>query len=102
MNRQEPTGTEDEARLLVIPEGLEFSALELALDTRTGDLSFNWEPLELICAASGLDLDALIEESDDALSELINAWYEAHVAAGGAPDDVQERLLKEAEEDGGR
>lgn len=89
----------DDARLLVIPEGLMFSALELARDPRSGDLSFNWEPIEEICAASGIDLDALIEESEENLSELLLAWYEAHLAAGGEADPVQEALRSEAEEE---
>ena len=101
MTRHDSSAPDDDARLLVIPPGLDFATLELALDPDSGDISFNWEPLEQICAASGLDLDALIEESEDALSELITAWYEAHVEAGGAPDDIQERLMREAEEDAG-
>jgi len=73
--------------------------LELARDPRSGDLSFNWEPIEEICAASGIDLDALIEESEENLSELLLAWYEAHLAAGGEADPVQEALRSEAEEE---
>lgn len=88
--------------MLVIPDGLEFRTLELSRDRRTGDLSFNWEPVEQICAASGLDLDALIEESEENLSELIQVWYEAHLAAGGAADPVQEILLREAEAEAAR
>ena len=99
MTPDNPSPEDDEARLLMIPPELDFSALELALDPISGDISFNWEPLDQICAASGLDLDALMEESEDALSELITAWYEAHLAAGGAPDEVQEYLLQQAEDE---
>jgi hypothetical protein len=97
-----PDDEPDDSRVLVIPEGLDFGALELSRDRRTGDLSFNWEPVEQICVASGLDLDALIEESEENLSELIQAWYEAHLAAGGAADPVQETLLREAEAEAAR
>lgn len=86
-----------EGAVLVIPEDLTFAMLELARDRRTGDLSFNWEPIERICAASDLDLDTLLAESGENLSELILAWYEAHLAAGGPPDPVQESLLQEVE-----
>ena len=99
MTQDDPSPQDDDSRLLVIPPGLDFATLELALDPHSGDISFNWEPLEQICEASGIDLDALMEESEDALSELITAWYEAHIEAGGAPDDIQERLMREAEED---
>lgn len=101
MSKSPAPTPEDDARMLVIPPDLDFAALELALDPESGDLSFNWEPLEVICAASGLDLDALLDESEDNLSELISAWYEAQLAAGGAPDPVQEQLLQEIEDDPG-
>lgn len=83
---------------LVIPDDVRFEDLQLARDPQNGDITFDWTPVERICAASGLDLARLEDPACDDLSELIVAWYEAHLAAGGAPDEVQEALL--AEEDG--
>jgi len=84
---------------LHIPPELDFAALALARDSVTGDITFEWAPLEQICAANALDPSMLEEEDSDIVSELIVAWYEAHLAAGGAPDPIQEGLLLE-EDDG--
>jgi len=82
---------------LVIPGDVRFEDLHLARDPLRGDITFDWTPIERICAASGLDPARLEDPASDDLSELIVAWYEAHLAGGGAPDPVQEALLAEDE-----
>ncbi len=79
---------------IIIPEGLDFEALKLSRDTQTGDIEFEWSPIEKICEASGLEFE-LFQRSEDNVSGLIMAWYAEHVARGGAPDPVQEDLIAE-------
>ncbi len=79
-----------------IPEDINFADLNLMRDPVTGDISFDWAPLERICEASGLDLAILDDESEDYVSELIIEWYAVHLARGGAPDPVQDALIAEA------
>jgi hypothetical protein len=81
---------------LRIPDDLDFADLKLARDPATGDLSFDWSPLEKICEASGIDPALLDDPDEDYVSELIIEWYAAHLARGGAPDFVQEALIAEA------
>jgi hypothetical protein len=81
---------------LHIPSDVDFSDLHLARDPITKDLSFDWEPLERICDASGVKLEKLLEEREEVLAELIVAWYEVHRNSGGEPDLVQEQLIAEA------
>jgi hypothetical protein len=45
--------------------------------------------------AIDLDLDAIVQGPRPLVGLLIAAWYEAHLAQGGAPDPVQEDLLEE-------
>ncbi len=93
------SNTEEDPFNIRIPENLKFSDLQLARDPHTGDISFDWTPIEQICEASGIDIAVFDDEDEDALSELIIAWYQAHLASGGAPDPVQEELIAEADEE---
>jgi hypothetical protein len=80
-----------------IPAGLAFADLKLARDPQTGDVSFDQAVIEQICEANGLAPDHFMVRHEDALAELLTAWYRAHLAAGGAPDPVQEDLIAEAQ-----
>ena len=80
---------------LAIPEGLAFEALKLTRDQTTGEVEFDWAPIEAICAASGVDVEVFKHGPEDNVSALIVAWYRAHLAGGGAPDAVQEQILAE-------
>ena len=77
-----------------IPDHIKFADLKLARDP-DGMVSFDWEPIEAICHASGVDIDLLKLGPEDNASALINAWYRAHINAGGEPDPVQEDLIAE-------
>jgi hypothetical protein len=96
------SNTEEDPLNIRIPEDLKFSDLQLARDPLTGDISFDWTPIERICEASGIDIAIFDDEEEDALSELIIEWYQAHLASGGAPDPVQEELIAEADNEESR
>lgn len=79
---------------IVIPGDLPFSDLKLARDA-DGSVSFDWAPIERICAASGLDVALLRDQPEDNLAGVLTAWYRQHLAAGGAPDSVYADLIGE-------
>lgn len=78
-----------------VPDDLDFSALKLARDV-DGMVSFDWGPIETICAASGIDVGIFREAPEDNIAGLLTAWYSAHRQRGGAADPVQEDLIAEA------
>ena len=79
---------------LVIPDGLDFAELRLARDP-DGALSFDWEPIERICAASGLSVDIFRDAPEDNVGGLIVRWYMEHLKNGGERDAVQDDLIAE-------
>ena len=81
---------------VTIPDGVEFADLCLSRNVEDGLLRFNMAPIEAICEASDLDLDAIVEGPRPLVGLLIAAWYQTHLAQGGLPDPVQEDLVKEA------
>ena len=82
---------------ITIPAGLEFSALQLSRDPVTGSVSFDWKPIETICAASGIDSQTFRAQHEDNVAGLIVAWYVQHRQGGGLADPVAEQLLAEVE-----
>ena len=81
-------------QMITIPDGVEFADLRLQRDP-DGAVSFDWAPIERICAASGLAVTVLREGPEDNVAGLIMRWYGVRRAAGGAPDPVQEDLIAE-------
>jgi hypothetical protein len=82
---------------LTIPPDVNFSDLNLQRDSVTGDLTFEWAPIERICEASGIKPEDLMEKSEETFPELLIAWYQVHLDNGGAPDRVEEQILAEVE-----
>lgn len=80
---------------ITVPETVKFSDLKLTRDAVTRNISFEWGPINAICAASGIDPAIFLNEGADNVAELINVWYAMHRNAGGSPDPVQEELIKE-------
>jgi hypothetical protein len=81
---------------ITIPENLEFSELHLVRGASTaGAIEFDWEPIEAICDASGIDISVFYEDQAK-LSSLLMAWYAKHRELGGAQDPVMEELIEEA------
>lgn len=81
--------------IAIIPDDVQFADLKLTR-TSSGSVSFDWSPIERICAASGIDPAALRDGHEDNVAGLISAWYERHIAAGGAIDHVYEDLIAES------
>ena len=79
-----------------IPIGMSFSALRLARDPQTGDVSFDTSVIERIEAESGLPAGFFMSQPEDAVAALISTWYSAHRAAGGDADPVADDLIAEA------
>ena len=78
----------------IIPSDVRFSDLKLARDP-DGHVSFDWTPIERICAASGQDVAVFRDGPEDNLASLLSSWYHAHRSAGGEPDAVYEDLISE-------
>lgn len=58
-------------------------------------VSFDWEPIRRICAASGIEESLLTNGPEDNVAGIIAGWYAHHLANGGAPDPIAEQLLTE-------
>ena len=78
-----------------IPDGVVFSDLQLARNPDTGDVSFDWAPIEKICAANNIPIEQLRDGHEDNVAGMIVAWYSAHLSAGGAHDPVADDLIAE-------
>jgi len=79
---------------IAIPGDVLFADLKLARDP-DGQVSFDWSPIEKICAASGLDIAHLRDGPEDNVAALIVAWYAEHLRNGGARDPVEDDLIAE-------
>lgn len=73
---------------------LEFSSLNLQRDA-DGAVSFDVRVIKRLCAHNGLHAEALLG-NEDALAELLHAWYRGHIENGGQIDPVMEDLITEA------
>lgn len=80
---------------IAIPDDVQFADLKLQRDP-DGAVSFDWTPIDRICAASNLPIELLRDGPDDGVGGLIVQWYQAHLAAGGERDPVQDDLIAEA------
>jgi len=83
--------------VIIIPANVSFADLKMSRDTKTGDVSFDWEPIEKICTASGVDIELLRDQHEDNLAGLLTSWYRQHLAAGGVPDPVYADLIGEVQ-----
>jgi hypothetical protein len=77
-----------------IPENLEFSDLNLSRD-HSGDVSFDWTPIEAICTASGINPAVFRDMPEGNVAGLIIQWYSMHLQHGGKRDPVADQLLAE-------
>lgn len=80
---------------VVIPTDVAFSDLNLQHDPRSGGVVFEYRPIERICEASGIELDALAETDEERLGEFVMSWYMEHLAHGGEPDGVADSIIEE-------
>lgn len=95
IDRIEQSAMTTQTLMMVIPPDLQFSELRLARDA-SGDVSFDWAPIERICRASNVPIETFRDSPEDNVAALLTFWYRAHLEAGGAPDPVQEDLIAEA------
>jgi hypothetical protein len=79
---------------ILVPPDVGFEDLQLH---RGGDggLTFRIAPVKRVLEASGIPPEQGAFLTEDFACELCVRWHEAHVAAGGAPDQVAVRLAKE-------
>lgn len=77
---------------IAIPDDIHFSDLRLCRDS-DGAVSFDWAPVERICAASGVPVELFRDGPEDNVAGLLMTWYRAHRAGGGALDPVEIFLL---------
>ena len=83
-------------KVMVSPQGVDFSALNLRRDTTTGAISFDWEPIDQICEASGLPRDWARQDAENRASGIMVAWYVSYLEQGGNRDAVADELFSEA------
>lgn len=86
---------EAQMQKIIIPAGLHFADLKLARDA-DGAVSFDWDVVERVCRASGMDANSLLEADESAMAQLLVGWYQQHRQKGGTSDPVAEDLLSEA------
>lgn len=80
---------------ICIPDNIEFSDLKLNRDM-DGHTSFNWQPIDAICTASGVNPTVFRDMPEDNVAGLIIQWYAIHLQHGGQRDSVADQLLAEA------
>lgn len=95
MTTKRPTASATVRVEINIPANLDFASLKLSRDSVTGDVSFDTTVINRIEAASKLPGGYFMGLPEDALAGMLVRWYDAHRAAGGAPDPVAEDLLTE-------
>lgn len=81
--------------LIAVPDDINFADLRLGCDS-DGAVSFDWTPIERICAASGVPVELFRDGPEDNVVGLLMTWYRAHRNGGGALDPVAEDLITEA------
>lgn len=80
---------------LTIPDGITFADLNLSRHPVTGEIAFDWWPIERICEASGLDVAIFKAGPEDNVATLFAVWYDAHRAEDGDPDPALEAVIAE-------
>lgn len=82
---------------VVIPPEVNFADLKMSRDSATGDVAFDWAPIEQICKASGIDIRLLRDQPEDNVAGVLSMWYAQHRASGGAPDAAMDEMIAEAD-----
>ncbi len=84
---------------ILIPPTIVFADLKLSRDAVTGDVAFDWRPIDLICEASGIDPASFRQQDEGYVGEILSFWYAHHKAAGGELDAAMEELISEVGEE---
>ena len=80
---------------LKVPTDLDFNDLNLTRDPVSGDISFDWAPVEKICEVNQIDISIFKDQHEDNVGALLVYWYFEYIKAGGKPNLVAESLLAE-------
>lgn len=80
---------------LCVPPDLTFFDLNLRW-SEEGQILFDWEAIERLCQASGIDCDFFRRAGESNVVRLINHWYEIHLRNGGPADMVKEEAMRYA------
>ena len=76
---------------LKLPEEHIFEDLKLRLcDDAAIDLDMDL--VKKICELNGFDFDKVLANPGPVVSTILTVWYKSHLAEGGSPDPVMERL----------
>jgi hypothetical protein len=81
---------------LLIPDGHVFADLALRRDPDTKRPRFKTSVFAALCKVNGFGSAPTIADSDMAVW-IILEWYREHLAAGGKPEPIAERMLKKVE-----
>lgn len=76
-----------------IPNNIAFA--DLKLSRSASGISFDWQLIEAICQACGLDIDRLKNSDEGNVTDLILSWYIQHRQVGGLVDPVMEDVFAE-------
>ncbi len=76
---------------LKLPEDHIFEDLKLR---RCADdaIDLDMDLVQKICQLNGLDWDKVLANPGPVVSTILTVWYKSHLAEGGSPDPVMERL----------
>jgi hypothetical protein len=85
---------EQQSQRVIIPDGIDFSDLKMAREPG-GSVTYDMSVIELICKASNLPIELIVDAPEDNLAGLVIRWYEEHLKHGGKPDPVAEDLIAE-------
>lgn len=84
---------------ITIPPDINFSDLKLSRDPSTGEVEFEWAPIEKLCAFNELDINIYKKCHEDNVAGLIFAWYIEHLNAGGDRDPTQDQIIAEVRDE---
>lgn|GEM_PF-2980338 len=85
---------------LEIPEGLEFSQLNVRWNARKDDIDYDPAAMWLIAIHNGLDPDSLLGNSPDSrtlASLIMSVWYSVQRRQGGERNAIFEQIFAEVE-----
>ena len=82
------------SRIRRSPAGTKFKHLKLGRNS-TGDITFEWEPIETICYFNSIDPAVFHDGNEENIFWLLNYLYSEHRERWGAKDPVMERLIEE-------
>jgi hypothetical protein len=85
----------NEYKKIAVPDDVDFADLNLHR-IKTGEVVFDWEPIEKICAANNIDVAIFKNAHEDNVASLLVGWYHQHLLRGGARNATQDDLMQEA------